>query len=360
MTTNLKDLPIAIIGGAGFIGHNLAIHLKSRGANVSVIDGLEVNNLVSLASNSDNVPYPDLSIALVNERFRLLREKKIPLLVQDARDYHGLSHLLNRLKPHVIVHLAAVSHATRSNKNPFSTFDHSLRTLENALDFTRTQSSRHFIFLSSSMAYGNFDGDSVTEESPCNPLGIYGTLKLCGEKIVYAYNQVFDMPYTIVRPSALYGERCVSRRVGQVFIESALCGDDIFINGDGSERLDFTYIEDLLQGITLCIERDAARNQIFNLTFGNARSVREMAEILEDEFPGIKIQSHARDNFSPERGTLCVDKAKRLLGYEPQFSIERGYRQYIQWYKSMKSKQPELFKLNVTMRVDGGDFVGPR
>jgi nucleoside-diphosphate-sugar epimerase len=343
MSTSMEGLPIVIIGGAGFIGHNLALHLKSRGADVSVIDGLEVNNFVSLATNADNVPHADLSIALVNERFRLLREKGIPLLVQDARDYHGLSHMLTQVKPKVIVHLAAVSHANRSNKNPFSTFDHSLRTLENALDYTRNQPSTHFVFLSSSMVYGNFDGESVTEESACNPLGIYGALKVCGEKIVYAYNQVFDLPYTIIRPSALYGERCVSRRVGQVFIENALCGDDIYITGDGSERLDFTYIDDLVQGITLCIERGEARNQVFNLTFGNARSVREMAEILESEFPGIKIQSRARDNFTPERGTLCVDKAKRMLGYEPRFPIERGYRQYIQWYKGIKTKQPELF-----------------
>jgi nucleoside-diphosphate-sugar epimerase len=343
MSAKLAGLPIAIVGGAGFIGHNLAIHLKSHGADVSVIDGLEVNNFVSLAANSDNVPHAELSIALVNERFRLLREKNIPLLVQDARDYHGLSHVLNQISPQVIVHLAAVSHAARSNKNPFSTFDHSLRTLENALDFTRNLRSRHFIFLSSSMVYGNFEGESVTEESPCNPLGIYGALKVCGEKIVYAYNQVFDLPYTIVRPSALYGERCVSRRVGQVFIESALCGDDIFITGDGSERLDFTYIDDLVQGITLCIECDEARNQTINLTFGNARSVREMAEVLQDEFPGIKIQSRARDNFTPERGTLCVDKARRLLGYDPKFPIDRGYRQYIQWYKGLKAQKPELF-----------------
>lgn len=343
MTSKLDGMPIAIIGGAGFIGHNLALHLKSRGADVSVIDGLEVNNLVSLASNSDNVPHPELSMAIVNERFRLLREKGIPLLVQDARDYHGLSHILNRLNPAVIVHLAAVSHATRSNKNPYSTFDHSLRTLENALDYARNPSLKRFIYLSSSMVYGNFDGDSVSEDSPCNPLGIYGALKLCGEKIVIAYNQVFDLPYTIVRPSALYGERCISRRVGQVFIENALCGEDIFVTGEGNERLDFTYIDDLVQGIRLCIEREEARDQTFNLTYGNARAVRDLASILEEEFPGIKIQSRARDNFTPERGTLNVDKARRMLGYEPQFPIDRGYRQYIQWYRGVRDSKPELF-----------------
>jgi nucleoside-diphosphate-sugar epimerase len=251
--------------------------------------------------------------------------------------------VLTQIKPEVIVHLAAVSHANRSNKDPYSTFDHSLRTLENALDFSRTASLKRFVYLSSSMVYGNFDGQAVTEESPCNPIGIYGALKLCGEKIVLAYNQVFDLPYTIIRPSALYGERCISRRVGQIFIEGALCGEPIHVTGDGSDRLDFTYINDLVQGISLCIANDKARNQTFNLTFGQARAIKELAGIIEDEFPGTKIGSIAKDNFNPERGTLCVDKAMRLLGYEPKFPIDRGYREYVKWYRDLKKRQPELF-----------------
>ena len=76
-------------------------------------------------------------------------------MIEDARDYHKLSNLINDLKPQIIIHLAAVSHANRSNKDPHSTFDHSLRTLENALDNAKNR-IEHFIFLSSSMVYGNF------------------------------------------------------------------------------------------------------------------------------------------------------------------------------------------------------------
>ena len=83
-----------------------------------------------------------------------------------------------------------------------------------------------------------------------------------------AYQQVFDLPYTIVRPSALYGPRCVSRRVGQIFIEEALAGRPLSIDGDGEERLDFTYIDDLVDGLCLAIGHPGARNQIFNLTYG--------------------------------------------------------------------------------------------
>ena len=150
-------------------------------------------------------------------------------MVQDARDYHAISKTIDRINPEVVIQLAAVSHADRSNKSPYNTFDHSLRTLENVLDAIKfTKSVEQFIFMSSSMVYGNFDGKEVDEETNCSPIGIYGALKFAAEKIIIAYNQVFDLNYTIIRPSALYGERCISRRVGQIFIENALFGKKNF------------------------------------------------------------------------------------------------------------------------------------
>ena len=121
------------------------------------------------------------------------------------------------------------------------------------------------------MVYGNFDSEDVKEERPCKPIGIYGTLKYSGELLVKAYSDVFDLPYTIIRPSALYGERCVSRRVGQIFIENAIQDLDIAINGNGEEKLDFTYIDDLINGISLCCNNKNAINQTFNLTYGKSK-----------------------------------------------------------------------------------------
>lgn len=332
---------ISIIGGAGFMGHNLALHLKSLGAEVSIIDGLEVNNFTSVIANSDNLPYPQLAYAVLNERLDLLRHAGIPLHVQDARDYHRLSRLLVETNPQVIVHLAAVSHANRSNKDPFSTFDHSLRTLENALDVARG-CTEHFIFLSSSMVYGHFQNGRVDETAACEPLGIYGALKFSGEKMVIAYNQVFGLPYTIIRASALYGERCISRRVGQVFIENALFGNEVTINGDGSDGLDFTYIQDLVDGITATVVHEESRNQIFNLTYGKARTISEMLEILLLHFPDVRVRKIAKDALMPDRGTLSVDKARALIGYQPSWPLDRGYPKYIEWYKELFRRHPQL------------------
>ena len=339
----LKGKKVAIIGGAGFIGHNLALQLNANGAEPHVVDGLQVNNLGYYTSGYSTDPNAERYIAFINERLNLLRKNAIKLHVIDVRDYHLVSHALNSIKPDVIVHLAAIAHANRSNKDPFSTFDHSMRTLENVLDASKAAGT-HVIYFSSSMVYGNFEGAAVTEDRPCNPIGIYGALKYGAEKLVIAYNQVFDLPYTIIRPSALYGERCVSRRVGQAFIENALMGKSLTINGDGMDGLDFTYIDDLSQGVMLSIAKKAAINQIFNITYGGARQINHMAELVLSEFPGLKIVRNPRDGLMPERGTLNIDKAKQLLGYSPQFPLEKGFIHYINWYKDFANENPELFR----------------
>ncbi len=328
---------IVLVGGAGFIGHHLALKLKGLGAEVFVIDSLMVNNYYSFRSKADFIPNADLYLSIIQQRLKLLKEKSIPLIEVDSRDYIKLTQVISDMDIDTLIHLAAVAHADRSNKDPYSTFDHSLRTLENSLDIARSPSLdiQHFVYFSSSMIYGDFPSDSVTEESPCNPLGIYGALKFAGEKMVIAYNQVFDLPYTIVRPSTLYGPRCVSRRIGQIFIENALQGLEISIHGDGSDRLDFTYIDDLISGIVNVLENEKSKNQTFNLTYGESRSISQMATILVEHFPDVKINYSPKDKLIPNRGTLCIDKARQIIGYNPQFALERGFVKYIKWYESI-------------------------
>ena len=148
----IENRRVLIVGGAGFIGHNLAIDLKKRGAHVTVIDGLQVNNLGAITSADPNMHNRDLYLRIIRQRMELLEQHNIPLIVQDAREYHAMSYHIAQLKPQVLVHLAAVSHANRSNKDPHSTFDHSLRTLENSLDAARGVVEQ-FIFFSSSTHY---------------------------------------------------------------------------------------------------------------------------------------------------------------------------------------------------------------
>ena len=102
--------------------------------------------------------------------------------------------------------------------------------------------------------------------------------------MVKSFSKIFNFPFTIVRPSALYGERCVSRRVGQIFIENALQNKDIIINGDGKDKLDFTYIKDLINGVYKIVLNKNSKNQIFNLTYGKGRSIKDLIKILKKIF----------------------------------------------------------------------------
>jgi len=313
------------VGGCGLIGHHLAIRLKEAGHEPYVIDSLSVNNLYSLERD-------DLK-AICLERVRLLAEYGIPLVNADARDYDLMSHIMGSRDTEVIVHLAAISHLDRANKNPYTTFDHSLRTLGNSLDVGYNIGVERLVYFSSSTAYGDFPSDTVTEDTPLNPRGIYGALKASGELMVKAYKAACGLDYSIVRPSALYGPRCVSNRVVQLFIERLLHDGDKPLTLRGDESLDFTYIDDLTQGVQLCIEKQEALGETFNITAGQARKVSEVVSILREHFPDLKTEVKEVDGERPHRGTLSVEKAKNLLGYAPAWPIELGVPEYINWYK---------------------------
>jgi nucleoside-diphosphate-sugar epimerase len=337
---------ILIIGGAGFIGHHLSLAFKELNYDIKIVDSLSVNNFLSIDNNNvKDYPHPKLSKLITIERFKLFKEKEIIIDQLDSRDYENINKLIANYNPNVIIHLAAVSHANKSNVDPFNSFDHSLRTLENVLDSSKNlKDLERFIYFSSSMVYGNFKADFVDEDSKCDPMGIYGTLKYCCEKIIKAYSDVFGVQYTIIRPSALYGERCISRRVGQIFIENALNRKDIIINADDNEKLDFTYINDLIHGIIQVIKNKNSINQVFNITFGEGRKISTLVEILSEYFTNLKIKKKERDKLMPKRGKLLCDKAKNFINYLPSWNLEKGYSNYIKWYIDFFEKNKKNLK----------------
>ena len=141
---------------------------------------LTINNLYS--SDLEDVKNKELYKKILNERLRIIKANNIPLIVQDSREYNPYAQHCQKIKPDVIIHLAAVSHSNKSNKDPHTTFDNSLRTLENTLDIAKLHKTQ-VIYLSSSMVYGDFKSEKVSETEHCDPIGIYGNLKLAGEEL---------------------------------------------------------------------------------------------------------------------------------------------------------------------------------
>ena len=331
----------ALVGGAGFVGHHLALALRKRSHRVVCIDALAVNNRLSLWESERSEPRVAAHLRMIDERLALLSEAGAEIYTADARDYHYLSRLLRMVEAEVVVHLAAIAHIDRADKDPLSTFDHSLRTLENALDASKALKMERFVYFSSSTVYGNFPKPVLTEEDECRPFGIYGSLKLAGELIVKAYHQTFQLPYTIIRPMALYGPRCVSGRVTQKFIEAAILGESITIQGDPTSKHDFTYIDDLVDGFELAMASEAGRNQTFNITAGDARSIGEVAGIVAKCFPNLLVVAGPADVSKPSRGTLSTRKARDLLGYKPKFNLVDGMAAYVDWYRQFWPREKE-------------------
>ena len=92
-----------------------------------------------------------------------------------------------------------------------------------------------------------------------------------------------------------------------------------------------------------CIAMPEARDQIFNLTYGSARTLSQMSEMVKREFQGITVQHQPRDGLMPERGTLNIEKARKLIGYDPQYPLEKGFARYMDWYRQMEAQNPGLF-----------------
>lgn len=340
---------VLLVGGAGFIGHALALRLKTGGAAPLVVDSFTVNHIKSPLEMSRPGINRDLYLAIAGARLDLLAEAGIRVVEQDARDSAALAAIVEEFRPDTVVVLAAISHASRSNANPHRAFENGAGTLEASLEAVRGVPGTHLVYMSSSMVYGDFATPTVDETAPCDPLGIYGALKFGGETLVRAYHRVFGLEYTIVRPSAAYGPGCIGRRFIQTSIENALGGMPLQIKGDGAEKIDFTYIDDLVDGLVRVIEVPQARNEVINITTGNATSLLTAATLVAARFPGSTIQHLEREALVPKRGTLDIGKARRLLGFEPRWNAQTGIDAYVDWYVALRDRSPGLFIIDAPL-----------
>ncbi len=328
---------IMLVGGAGFIGHNVALELRRLGVETMVLDNLMVNSVVDHLY--DHPPNPLQAAAyqgFLLDRFKMMREAGVRLKNADARLLNDLSSAFDEFKPTKVVHLSAISSAVDARKNPGLAFDLQLITLRNVLELCRQQQDRinQIMLMSSSTVYGDFESDTVDENTRPRPRGIYANTKYMAERLVRTYNHQHGLGTSIIRPSALYGERCKSRRVSQIFIENALTGKPLLLEGGGDGRLDFTYIEDLVQGIVraLALHTGPGKSETYNITYGNARTIADIAAIVKSVVPGAILEDRPRAADKPIRGTLSVERARDILGFEPEWALEKGYKRYCEWY----------------------------
>jgi nucleoside-diphosphate-sugar epimerase len=314
---------ILIVGGAGFIGSNVCRELIKKGYKPIVLDGF-----ISYIS-----PLKSAYQKYLQFRFNKI-EDKVEIIRGDARDKDDLRRVIMKYKPSRIIHLAALPIADLSNEYSEEALSSILQASVNVLEIIRdVKFVKRFVYASSSMIYGDFQYFPADEDHPKKPKELYGATKYAGEIMIEAFARRFNINYTIVRPSAVYGPTDVNRRVSQIFVENAILNKPIYLQGGGETKLDFTYITDIARGFVLATLSVKAKNEIFNITSGQGRSLKEFVDILKEYYPNLKIHNKPANIFHPCRGSLSIAKAKRLLGYAPKYTLEKGIKEYINFLK---------------------------
>jgi nucleoside-diphosphate-sugar epimerase len=199
-------------------------------------------------------------------------------------------------------------------------------------------SVKRFIFTSSSFVYGHFQRPIADEEHPTQPIDVYGGTKLTGEILTRAYSSQHGFEHVIIRPSAVYGFGDCNRRVTQLLIDNAIKGKPLVLHDGGRSKIDFTYATDVADGFARALLTPEAANHTFNITRGNARSVLEFANEVKKHFPNAQLVEKPPDASRPERGTLSIEKARKLLGYNPKIDIEQGIKEYVTLLKERGPK----------------------
>ena len=187
------------------------------------------------------------------------------------------------------------------------------------------------------MVYGDFVSKEASENHPTIPKEIYGTMKLSGEIVTKGLCNFLDIPYSIIRPSAVYGPTDMNMRVSQIFMEKALSKERLKIHG-ADEYLDFTFVKDLAMGIVLATTKENSTSETFNITYGKSHSLLDYVKCLEKIVGKLDYEIVERDKFRPRRGTLSIDKAKKILGYKPAYDLEKGISEYFEFLTSKTSK----------------------
>jgi nucleoside-diphosphate-sugar epimerase len=275
------------------------------------------------------VPQAELD-HLIAERRKKIKTDRIYQI--DIADREGIAWLMREHRPNMVIHLASFPRQKVVNANPQSGSQIMSEGLLNLLEASSQNQVDKFVYISSSMVYGDFvdDPDGAHESHATNPIGQYGIMKLAGEWLVRDYTRRTGMAHTIIRPSAVYGPLDVEDRVVSKFLLSAMRDGVLNVNG-GEECLDFTYVDDAALGIAKAAISDNTYNTTYNITRGRARSLLAAAELCIAIVGLGHVQIKLPDSNFPTRGQLNTQRARLDFEFDPHVDIEQGFRNYHAW-----------------------------
>jgi len=311
-------LRFLITGGAGFIGHNVVKLLEYFGHECFIVD---------TCTDYGFVPQDELDYLITNRK----RKFRANIHYVDIRNPEMLDNMFRNFLPHAVIHLASFPRQKVVSANPAWGSEVMSTGLINLLESAKRNRIKRFTYISSSMVYGDFE-DQVIEDYDCKPQGQYGIMKLAGEWLVKDYSRKSEFDYTIIRPSAVYGEWDVEDRVVSKFMLTAMRGGVLKVNG-ANETLDFTYVEDAAMGIVQATLSPNAKNKTYNITKSHSHSLLDAAKLAVAIAGNGTIECRDKDADFPSRGALNIDAAKQDFGFNPTVDVEEGFKRYHNWFK---------------------------
>ncbi|MCY9692374.1 dTDP-glucose 4,6-dehydratase [Paenibacillus alginolyticus] len=309
---------ILLTGGAGFIGRWVLKRLLQDGHKVTVLDDLS-------NGREDNI-----------EEFRAHEGLK-QFIIGDIKDEALLEVLFAKESFDICYHLGASINVQDSIDDPRTTFNNDTVGTFYIMEQCRKHQVK-VVFMSTCMVYDRCnDATGITEEHPIKPASPYAGAKIAAENMVLSYFFAYGLPTVVIRPFNTYGPFQKTGGEGGVvaiFIKNKLLGKDLNIYGEGTQTRDLLYVEDCARFVVEAGYSDQVNGQIVNAGLGRDISVNELAQLIAGDDSKIKHVTHIHPQSEIQKLLCNSQKAKRLLGWEPQVSLEEGIARTEAWIRT--------------------------
>lgn len=315
-------MKILITGGAGFIGSHLCDKYTKNEDTVLCLDNFMNGNLMNIR--------------------HLLNYRNFKLINGDIRDFDLLEKMMRDVD--AVFHLAAQIHVDRSIIEPKLTYEINVLGTQNILEVARMYDVEKVIYASTSEVYGSAQYAPMDEKHPLNAPHPYGASKIAADRMCYAYIETYGMNICIMRPFNLYGPRQKDSGYGgaiSLFTKRVLSNTPPIIYGDGEQTRDYTYIDDIVDAYDLILNNKPIREPI-NFGTGKEINIIDLANKIIDLCDKTRNITPVHVEQRPgevKRLVADISKAKEFLGWKPKHTIEKGLKNFIDWYKNYKFEE---------------------
>ena len=311
---------ILITGGAGFIGSTLADRLLKEANKVVVIDNFNDYYDPQIKENNvkDNIN---------NENYKLYRG--------DIEDIDFVEKVFDENSIDMVVHIAARAGVRPSLENPLAYTKTNIEGTVNILEAMRKHNVKKIVFASSSSVYGNCKAEKFSEDlKVTEPISPYAATKSACEQFLYTYSKLYDMQALCLRFFTVFGPRQRPDLAIRKFIELIEQDKPIPVYGDGTTMRDYTYIDDIVEGVMSALKYNASQYEIINLGGGAPVTLNGMIETIEKVLDKkAQIDRLPMQPGDVDKTVSDITKAQKLLGYCPQTTFEEGIRKFVEWRK---------------------------